>query len=714
MRDNRLHVLPQRMELCNTSLPTHYAVSYLTDSRHRRTSSASSPNVIPNKALLVLNPLHRGKATQNVSEGRNGFQYNYFTIRGHATTRKIITEKCSSGEVGFCSDREMVHCVPFQTLKTFPSNELHGKVIMVRFDSRLCPRDDQFGIQYPNKNAINTLKYLCNAGAKVVVVTHSVSLKNSSKDQYTQLVADYLSVCLEKKVVAAEGVTGHKVECSISKLENGDILLLGNLSLYREEAANCMDFARNLSAKIDILVNDSFSESHRVLASTVGVARFTYARIAGFHLTEVLSLFAETLQKPKHPFIVIMGGAKILEKRDALHSLLHICDKLVFVGSMAFTFLSALGLSVSPRLVEKHALGEAMQLLDIAKAKGVEVLLPKDFWCSNDAQSCQEVQVCKVQCVMDGWRPYDIGPETLNEIASFLSESKTSLWIGPVKLGTSKHRYHGSMHLARLLGRISENGCTTVVLGKEACNFVREASAYCSAHLVYEHGAAVWELLKGRTLAGVAALDRVCTRNLDWRAIFRDPCQPLFVDVGSGNGLFILKMAQLYEHLNFLGLEINKKLVHRSLACIQEMELMNAYFVSTDASSSFHSIIASYPGVLWSVSIQCPDPNFSDPEHRWRMLQRLLVKAIIENIYLGGKIFLQSDVKEVALRMKNQFLQYGEGKVVMSIEHNDNQQCNAEGWLKDNPYGVFSDWEQHAIDRGKPMYRVMLSKASML
>lgn len=105
--------------------------------------------------------------------------------------------------------------------------------------------------------------------------------------------------------------------------------------------------------KIDILVNDSFSESHRVLASTVGVARFTYARIAGFHLTEMLSLFAETLQKPKHPFIIIMGGAKILEKRDALHSLLHICDKLVFVGSMAFTCLSALGLSVSPRLVEK-------------------------------------------------------------------------------------------------------------------------------------------------------------------------------------------------------------------------------------------------------------------------------------------------------------------------------------------------------------------------
>lgn len=307
VRDNRLHILPQRMELCNTSFPNHNALSFFNDSWPRRTSSSAFlPTVIPSKGLWVLTPLHRGQTIQNVSGGKNWFQYNHFTIRLHARTGKIITKTCSPGKVEFCTDGEMVHCLPFQTLKTFPRNELHGKVVMVRFDSRLCPRDDQFSIQYPNKNAINTLKYLCNAGAKVVVVTHSVSLKNSSKDQYTQLVADYLSVCLEKKVAAAEGVTGHKVEYSINKLENGDILLLGNLSLYREEAANCMDFARNLSAKMDILVNDSFSESHRVLASTVGVARFTYARIAGFHLTEVLSLFAETLQKPKHPFMVLV------------------------------------------------------------------------------------------------------------------------------------------------------------------------------------------------------------------------------------------------------------------------------------------------------------------------------------------------------------------------------------------------------------------------
>ncbi|KAH9301814.1 hypothetical protein KI387_013397, partial [Taxus chinensis] len=128
-----------------------------------------------------------------------------------------------------------------------------------------------------------------------------------------------------------------------------------------------------------------------------------------------------------------------------------------------------------------------------------------------------------------------------------------------------------------------------------------------------------------------------CPTKLDWRIIFRNPSQPLVVDIGSGNGLFSLRMAQIYEHLNFLGLEINSKLVVHSLACAQELRLMNVHFVSTNATTSFHSIISSYPGALYLVSIQCPNPDFVDPEHRWRMVQRSLVEAIIELICKEGK-----------------------------------------------------------------------------
>ncbi|XP_057840708.1 phosphoglycerate kinase, cytosolic isoform X2 [Cryptomeria japonica] len=583
----------------------------------------SQPHLVSkHKICIPPSSLRKVAVFQNVSSYTTVFPH-VFKRRYSARNSKISIPSSTPSQVVFCTRGELNPCLSFQTLKTFPREELLGKVVMVRFDSKLCPRDNQFISEYPNDNAIKTLKYLCDFGAKVVIATHWFMSKISGEVFSTWTLADYLSISLGKKITAIEGVIGDKVENSIDKMQIGDILLLGNLSQYKEEVANCKDFARNLSARIDILVNDTFCDSHRVLASTVGVARFTYASIAGFHLADIMSLLTETIEKPKHPFIAIVGGAKIMEKISVIRSLLHKCDTVAFIGTMSFTFLSALGLSISPCFVEKHAQEQGLELLDIAKQRSVRVLLPKDFWCTNAAHSYEHIQVFEAECIPEGWRPIEIGPDSLNEISFVLKE--------------------------------------------------------CKAY----------------------------PRKLDWKAIFRNPLQPLVVDIGSGNGLFALRMARMYEHMNFLGLEINSKLVERSLGCALELGLMNVYFVSTNATTSFCSIISSYPGALYLVSIQCPNPDFVDPEHRWRMVQRSLIEAIVELICKDGKIFLQSDVKEVALRMKNQFLQYGRGKVIMSAEHDE---CDKEIWLGNNPFSIFSDWEQHVIASGRPMYRVMLSK----
>ncbi|XP_057840710.1 uncharacterized protein LOC131050527 isoform X3 [Cryptomeria japonica] len=548
----------------------------------------SQPHLVSkHKICIPPSSLRKVAVFQNVSSYTTVFPH-VFKRRYSARNSKISIPSSTPSQVVFCTRGELNPCLSFQTLKTFPREELLGKVVMVRFDSKLCPRDNQFISEYPNDNAIKTLKYLCDFGAKVVIATHWFMSKISGEVFSTWTLADYLSISLGKKITAIEGVIGDKVENSIDKMQIGDILLLGNLSQYKEEVANCKDFARNLSARIDILVNDTFCDSHRVLASTVGVARFTYASIAGFHLADIMSLLTETIEKPKHPFIAI-----------------------------------------------------------------------------------------------------------------------TTLWIGPVTVWPSQNQYHVSLHFMRFLSQLKASGCTIIVIGKEAYNFLKEASCLSLVHPIFKHGAAVLEFLKGNTLAGVAALDRAYPRKLDWKAIFRNPLQPLVVDIGSGNGLFALRMARMYEHMNFLGLEINSKLVERSLGCALELGLMNVYFVSTNATTSFCSIISSYPGALYLVSIQCPNPDFVDPEHRWRMVQRSLIEAIVELICKDGKIFLQSDVKEVALRMKNQFLQYGRGKVIMSAEHDE---CDKEIWLGNNPFSIFSDWEQHVIASGRPMYRVMLSK----
>ncbi|XP_065041709.1 uncharacterized protein LOC103974161 isoform X3 [Musa acuminata AAA Group] len=190
--------------------------------------------------------------------------------------------------------------------------------------------------------------------------------------------------------------------------------------------------------------------------------------------------------------------------------------------------------------------------------------------------------------------------------------------------------------------------------------------------------------------------------NLNWHAIFADPTKPIAVDIGSGNGLFILKVARKCTDLNFLGLEINRKLVQRCLDNLHQSEFKNGYFISTNATSTFRSIVSSYPGDLVLVAIQCPNPDFNREDQRWRMVQRGLVEAILDLLITNGKVFLQSDIKTVTTRMKHLFITYGKGKLVVDGDDRD--------WMEENPFGVQTDWEQHVIERGAPMYRIILKK----
>lgn len=137
---------------------------------------------------------------------------------------------------------------------------------------------------------------------------------------------------------------------------------------------------------------------------------------------------------------------------------------------------------------------------------------------------------------------------------------------------------------------------------------------------------------------------------------------------------------------------------------------MRRHFIATNATSSFRTIVSSYPGQLVLVSIQCPNPDFNQPEYRWRMVQRSLVEAIADELAPGGKVFLQSDVKEVAMRMREQFLNEGKKKLAIVYDDKKNMTAGAGGWLKENPFGVRSDWERHVLAREAPLYRLMLYK----
>nr|GMD47803.1 Phosphoglycerate kinase [Ipomoea batatas] len=550
---------------------------------------------------------------------------------------------------------------------------------MVRFDSTILPVDKK----KLDPQSASTVKYLCEARAKVILVGSWSSTINS-KPLALEAVAEYLSSVLQLNVIPTQ-LGSSEMMAWIEKRTELDILLLENISQLKDDVSNCQKFAQQLSFGVDIFVNDSFSEAHKILASTVGIACFCSACIAGFHFQLGLSQLEKIIRTDKKPYVAIIGGGNLIDKAAALHFLASICDALVFVGEMAFQIMHAFGLPVPIKLVERKALKQAHAIVEAAKARNIEIVLPKDFWCIHYSNPHQ-MEMSSASSILDGWKPVDLGPSTLEEISSFLSKCKKIMWIGPVKFSSSNLNAGGASKLAAMIDALSQRNCDVSIVGKMACDAFHGNSSSATAENMIQNASVVWEFLKGRNLPGLLALDRAYPFEMDWKSIYNDPDRPLVVDIGSGNSLYLLIVPSVI---------INSILV--------------IHFVATNATSTFRSIISSYPGRLVLVSIQCPNPDFNKPEHRWRMLQRSLVEAIADLLASGGKVFLQSDIEEVAIRMKEEFSKYGKGK--LAVENLDKAAIHQGGWLKENPFGIQSDWEQHVLDRGDPMYRLCLSKS---
>ncbi|XP_028052943.1 uncharacterized protein LOC114257383 [Camellia sinensis] len=670
-------------------------------------SNNSSFYSCPSSSLMFLQHkpcLYNGKYAPFRRYRRNHFslQARCWEMLDHAETFALPYKEKA------CDDAELDAFPDVQTLRNFPKEELLGKIVLVRFDSRILLREE-LDQQSPSvSSALCTIKYLYDAGAKVILVSNW-SVKNNTKLLAAESVAEFLSAVLQLKVAPAKLVSG-SMQSKMEDKEKTDILLLENLSEFREELANCSKFAELLSTGIDIFANDAFSQSHRIHASTVAITRFCYACVAGFHFEEGLCQVKKAIKTNKKQFIAIIGGGKLLEKAAALHCLAARCDGLVFVGMMAFQIMHAQGLPVPKKLVERGAIKEALNLTQFAKFKSMPILFPKDFWCINDHLP-KRIELFPAHNILDGWVPVDIGPKSLDEISSLLSECKKILWIGPVKFGLSSQDTSGASKLATMLDKLNQRNCDITVVGNMACEALTSVSTSFSSHNMVDNASVLWDILKGRKLPGLMALDRAYPFVIDWNATYTDPAHPLVVDIGSGNGLFLFRMARRRKDLNFLGLEINEKLVSRCLAYVHQSGMKNGYFIAANATSTFRSIVSSYPGKLVLVSIQCPNPDFNKPEHRWSMLQRLLIEAIADLLASDGKVFLQSDIEAVAVRMKEQFVQYGKGKLAVMQDHGD-ADIGQGGWLKENPFGVWSDWEQHVIDRGALMYRLLLYKST--
>uniref|UniRef100_A0A0E0M834 Phosphoglycerate kinase n=1 Tax=Oryza punctata TaxID=4537 RepID=A0A0E0M834_ORYPU len=398
-----------------------------------------------------------------------------------------------------------------------------------------------------------------------------------------------------------------------------------------------------------------------------------------------------------------IGGSNFLGKAPALNLLASLCDGLFFVGKLSLQIMNGFGIPVPSCFVEKNATKEVLQLIETAHNRNIPIYYPTDTWCLNNKNNNHEkLEILNSAELLPGWTPADIGPSTLEKISSLIPLYKKVLWIGPTGFDLTEEFSGGATQLGRLLDKASHNSCDIILVGSAACKAVKGISGSSSKYTTFKNASVVLEFLKGKILPGVAALDKSYPYQIPWNAIFSDSSQPLVVDIGSGNGLFLFQMAKNWEGSNFLGLEMNKKLVVRCLRDVASVDKRNLYFVSTNATSTFRSILSSYPGHLALVTIQCPNPDFNKEQNRWRMVRRMLVEAIADLLQPNGK----SDVESVLFGMKEQFMTYGKGRLVVDGD-------GGGGHQMDNPFGAASDWERHVLARGAPMYRTMLSKSPM-
>uniref|UniRef100_A0A2P2J2F4 Phosphoglycerate kinase n=2 Tax=Rhizophora mucronata TaxID=61149 RepID=A0A2P2J2F4_RHIMU len=298
-----------------------------------------------------------------------------------------------------CCDEGGSEAIPcIQTLREFPKEKLMSKVVMVRFDSTVLLGEEWGPCSQSFCNAVYTIRHLREGGARVVI-TSDWSNRTRSKLVDVQSVANILSSVLELKVVAVQCMSSAE-PLKIEGFERADVFLLENLSEFKAEVANCRKFAELLSSGVDIFVNDSFSSSHKVLASTVGIARSCYASMAGFHFEKDLCILKEVAKPDKKPYVAIIGGGNLRDKAAALYFLASRCDGLVFIGMMLFQILHALGHYVPSNLIERGACKAALHIIQIARDRNIPILYPKDFWCMNDPHSTQ-VEVIPVHSMKD-------------------------------------------------------------------------------------------------------------------------------------------------------------------------------------------------------------------------------------------------------------------------------------------------------------------------
>jgi phosphoglycerate kinase len=385
--------------------------------------------------------------------------------------------------------------------KTIRDVALQGKRVLMRADFNVPLEGDEVTDDTRIRAAMPTITYILEQGASLILMSHLGRPKGQVKpDLSLAPVAERLGALLDQSVTMAPDCVGDEVKAMAEDLQPGEVLLLENTRFHAGERDNDAAFAKQLAALGDIFVNDAFGTAHRAHASTEGVTHYLPS-VAGFLIEKEIKYLGQATSNPEHPYIVILGGAKISDKIGVIENMLGQADKILIGGGMANTFFKAQGLEMGDSLVEDDVLDTAEALLEKA---GDTLVLPTDAVVADAFDNDANTKVVAVDKVTPGWRILDIGPKTVEAFKSILKTAKTVAWNGPMGVFEMENFAKGTFAIAKTLAALD---AVTVVGGGDSASAVQKAGVADEVSHVSTGGGASLTFLEGKPLPGLAALD---------------------------------------------------------------------------------------------------------------------------------------------------------------------------------------------------------------